>query len=120
MKQIARSVSAFILMAALYMGLTVPALAEGNAPVADNLELKTVRNTPLAGQLSAVDPDDDVVSYEITTQPVKGTITLDADGGFVYTPDANRKGRDYFGYKAIDAQGNVSQEATAIIHIEKP
>ena len=41
------------------------------------------------------------------------------DGVIVYTPRRDKKGRDYFGYRAKDAEGNVSQEATAIIRIEK-
>ena len=40
------------------------------------------------------------------------------DGGFLYTPRPNRKGRDYFGYRVIDEAGNVSQEATGLIRIE--
>ena len=47
------------------------------------------------------------------------TISLNEDGSFVYTPRENKKGRDYFGYKAIDPEGNVSQEATVIIRIQK-
>lgn len=119
MKRIIASVAALVLMLALVGGLAVPACAEGCAPVAQNLELKTYRNVSVGGTLTAYDPDDDVVSYEITTQPVKGTLRLEKDGSFVYTPGTNKKGKDYFGYKAVDAAGNRSQEATAIIRIEK-
>lgn len=38
---------------------------------------------------------------------------------FVYTPSEGKRGRDYFGYKAVDASGNLSQEATVILHIKK-
>ena len=41
------------------------------------------------------------------------------DGHFIYTPDANKKGRDYFGYKAVDENGTESQEATVIIQIKR-
>lgn len=111
----------FTLLMAVLMcsGLAYPALAAGSAPVAENLELRTYRNVSVSGQLSAFDPENDVVSYEITTQPVKGYIELATDGSFVYTPGDGKKGKDYFGYKATDAEGNVSQEATAIIKIEK-
>ena len=53
------------------------------------------------------------------TCPVKGSIELKGDGVIVYTPHRDKKGRDYFGYRARDAAGNLSQEATAIIRIEK-
>ena len=89
--------------------------AEGSAPAAENLELRTYRNVSVGGRLKAFDPDGDVVSYSITTDPVK----LEENGCFVYTPRENKRGRDYFGYKAVDSEGNLSQEATVIIRIEK-
>lgn len=97
----------------------LPAHAEGGAPVAQNLELTTYRNVSVGGRLSAVDPDGGTLTYQITTEPTKGEIELTDDGRFVYTPDTNRRGRDYFGFKATDADGNSSQEATVIIRIEK-
>ena len=101
------------------MAPMITAWAENSAPVAENMELCTYRNVSVGGRLTAVDPDGDELSFAITTQPVKGSVEVTEDGRFVYTPDVNRKGRDYFGYKATDAQGNVSQEATVIIRIAK-
>lgn len=97
----------------------IAAYAVGSAPVAENLELCTYRNVSVGGRMKAFDPDDDVVAYEITTEPVKGCIEAASDGSFVYTPNENKKGRDYFGYKAKDSEGNYSQEATVIIKIDK-
>lgn len=96
-----------------------PAAAENAAPIAENLEIKTYRNTSVGGQLKAVDPDGDTVSFVLTTPPVKGTVELQSDGNFVYTPKEGKKGRDYFGFKATDSTGNSSQEGTVIIKIEK-
>lgn len=114
-------ICAFIMLLAVLLcsGLAYPALAAGSAPVAENLELRTFRNVSVSGQLSAFDPENDVVEYQICTQPVKGYIELATDGSFVYTPGQDKKGKDYFGYKALDAEGNLSQEATVIIRIEK-
>ena len=106
----------------LALSLILPAgaaLAVSGAPVAENLNLTTYRNVCVGGQLAAVDPEGDAVTFEITTQPTKGSVELNGDGRFVYTPDANRKGRDYFGYRAVDDTGARSQEATVIIKIEK-
>lgn len=108
-----------LLLALCLLAGGVQASAEGSAPVAENLELRTYRNVSVGGRLSAFDPDDDVVSYSITTDPVKGSIELEENGCFVYTPRENKRGRDYFGYKAVDSEGNLSQEATVIIRIEK-
>lgn len=117
MKKIQGRLSALLLAAAM-LGST-SAFAEGSAPVAENLELRTYRNVSVGGRLSAFDAEDDVVSYTITTDPVKGSIELEENGCFVYTPKENKRGRDYFGYKAVDSEGNLSQEATVIIRIEK-
>lgn len=113
--------SAFSLFMAVLMcsGLVYPAFADGSAPVAENLELRTYKNVAVSAKLKAFDPEDDVVDFEITTQPVKGYIEFASNGDFTYTPGQDKKGKDYFGYKAIDSQGNYSQEATVIIKIEK-
>ena len=64
------------LAALLGTGLAYPAQAAGSAPVAENLELRTFKNVSVSGQLSAFDPENDVVEYQICTQPVKGYIQL--------------------------------------------
>ena len=117
MKKFTISLFSCFLLLATCAGFAVPGFAVGNAPVADNFEILTYRNVPVSGMLSSTDPESDVVYYEITTEPVKGNIALEQNGYFVYTPETGKKGRDYFGYKAIDSQGNISQEATVIIRI---
>ncbi|MBR1456999.1 MAG: hypothetical protein IJ594_07570 [Oscillospiraceae bacterium] len=89
----------------------------GGRPVAENLELRTYSGVTVGGTLSGFDPDGAPLRFEITTGPVKGEIELCEDGSFLYTPQENKRGRDYFGYKAIDPEGNLSQEATVIIQI---
>lgn len=91
----------------------------GIAPVAQNLEIETYRGIAVGGKLEATDPDGDLSGFEITTPPVKGSVEVEADGSFVYTPIAGKRGRDYFGYKAVDKAGNYSQEATVIIKLKK-
>lgn len=116
------AVCAMLLAIAVCLTALSPLLganAQNSAPVAENFELTTYRNVSVGGRLSAIDPDGDVLIYEITTEPVKGGVELTADGRFVYSPDLNKRGRDYFGYKAIDSEGNSSQEATVIIKITK-
>ena len=114
MKRISRLLAALAL-AATFLGLSDSAHADGSAPVAENYEFKTERNTPFSAQ----DADGGELTLAITTEPVKGSIRLEPDGSFTYTPGTDKKGRDYFGYKAADSEGNLSQEATVIIKIEK-
>ena len=105
--------------------LTSPAMAEGesvpegenSAPVAENQELQTYRGVSVGGRLSAYDAEGDAVSCRLETEPIKGDVTVSPDGYFIYTPKANKRGRDYFGFRATDAEGNVSQEGTVIIQL---
>lgn len=114
-----RKYIAAVLACLALCALVFPAMADNSAPVAENFEFETYRGVSFGGQLAAVDPDGDAVSFEITTQPKKGTIELNDDGSFVYSPSEGKRGRDYFGYKAVDANGDRSQEATVIIKLVK-
>ena len=105
----------------LLAGALIPSGSAVNntAPLAENLEFVTYRGVSVGGTLSAYDPEGDLLTFEITTPPTKGEIQLEDNGRFVYTPEDGKKGRDYFGYKAVDSEGNYSQEATVIIKILK-
>lgn len=96
--------------------------AENNPPVAENLEFTTYKNVAYTGQFSAVDPEGDLLTFQLVDKPARGSVTLSEDGGsqFVYTPYENKTGKDSFTYVAVDAVGNSSAEATVKIKIEKP
>lgn len=108
-----------VLCLALTLGLMLPAGADNSSPIAENAEFETYRGVSFGGKLNALDPDGDALTFEITTTPKKGNIELNADGSFVYTPRENKRGRDYFGFKVTDSEGNRSQEATVIIRLIK-
>ena len=114
-----QAILAICLAAVLCLGAANVASAENSAPVAENLEITTYRDVSVGGRLAAVDPEGDLVTFEVTTPPIKGVLELGENGKFTYTPDAGKKGKDYFGYKATDSDGNSSHEATVIIRIEK-
>ena len=101
------------MLAGLY--LVVNAMAEyQDAP--ESREFYVQAGSTLNGSLNSTPGEDGTVFY-VTTEPIKGSLSLDENGEFSYTPDKNRKGRDYFGYRLRDGLGNVSQEATVIIRI---
>ena len=107
-------------LAALLLSTPISqARAEEHRPIAENMELETYRGVSVDGQLHATDPIEGTLTYQITTPPIKGEVTLNHDGSFVYTPDPSRRGKDYFGYTATNSQGIVSQEATVIITLRK-
>ena len=69
------------------------------------------------------DPDGDPMTAELVTGPANGTVSLAADGSFVYTPAANFHGTDSFIYQASDAAstGNLATVCITVSSInDKP
>ena len=48
------------------------------------------------------DPEDDALTAVLASPPAHGTLVLNADGSFVYTPAAGFSGSDTFTYRASD------------------
>lgn len=60
------------------------------------------------------DPDGDALSASVVNGPTHGSLTLEANGTFRYTPDPNYNGPDSFTYAATDPAG---QSATATVDL---
>ena len=59
--------------------------------------------TPLPGVLfTASDQDLDLLTAELVTGPANGSLALNPDGSFVYTPNPNFNGTDSFTYRTFD------------------
>ena len=109
--------------------LTVPALAlttptaevENAAPIAEDLTLKTYKGVAISSRFAAVDPEGDLVTFQVVDSPARGQVTMDENDptAFWYTPYEGKKGKDSFTYVAIDDKGNQSEPATVKITIEK-
>ena len=90
------------------------------APVAEDSALETYKNLPLTEKLKVSDPEGQAMTFTVTRQPKRGTVTIDAGGSFTYTPKKNKVGVDSFTFTAADPAGKVSREATVTITILKP
>ena len=95
---------------------------QNHPPIARNMELSTYRNVAVTGYFDAVDAEGDVLTFQLTSTPARGAVTLAEDGSsqFVYTPYENKTGRDAFTYVVCDTAGNTSPEATVTVRISKP
>ncbi|MCD7859186.1 MAG: Ig-like domain-containing protein [Firmicutes bacterium] len=101
--------------------LTISVWGKKNeAPVAEDSAIETYKNLENTGTLKATDPEGEALTYTLIRAPKRGTVTLNADGTFTYTPKKNKVGVDSFTYTATDPAGNVSREATVTITILKP
>lgn len=90
------------------------------APVAQDFAMETYKNLPNQGKLPVTDPENQPLTYTVLRQPKRGTVTLNEDGTFTYTPKKNKVGVDSFTYTATDPAGKVSREATITVQILKP
>jgi large repetitive protein len=101
--------------------VTITVNSVNDAPVAAGDVYATDEDTslvvPAAGVLTNdADLDSDSLSAVLVSGPSHGTLTLNADGSFTYTPDANYHGSDSFAYCASDGQGE-SNLATVTITV---
>jgi VCBS repeat-containing protein len=87
--------------------VTITITAVNDAPVAADDAYTTAEDTALTVAAPGVlgndsDPDGDSLSAVAGSGPSHGTLTLNANGSFVYTPAANYNGSDSFTYRASD------------------
>jgi VCBS repeat-containing protein len=105
--------------------VTITVLAPPNeAPVAQNESYPMIRNTTLtiapAGVLANdTDADGNALIARLVDEPTHGTVALNTNGGFIYTPVANYTGQDSFTYQAYDGRTN-SGLAAVVITINLP
>lgn len=94
---------------------------ENQAPIARNMDLSTYKNIAITGYFDAVDVEGDLLTFQLTSTPARGAVTLAEDGSsqFVYTPYEGKTGSDSFSYVAVDPAGNTSPEAKITVRIEK-
>ena len=95
--------------------------APNEPPVAEELSLCNYKNVEVQGTFAGVDPEGDLLTFQLVSKPARGAVTQAEDGStqFTYTPYENKTGKDAFTYVAVDALGNTSQPATVSIKIEK-
>lgn len=89
-------------------------------PKAITQEFETYKNIANDGKLSGSDPEDGTLTFQLVEKPKRGTVKLESDGAYLYTPDKNKVGEDSFTFTVTDEAGNVSAPATVKIRILKP
>ena len=82
--------------------INISMIRNSRAPTAfQDLVFTGDEDTSMDIALLATDPDADLLSYDIVTQPKSGSISQ-VNGDFVYTPNPNFYGTDVFQYTATD------------------
>ncbi|OEF09633.1 Ig-like domain-containing protein [Vibrio genomosp. F10] len=78
---------------------------EGNQLLGSSLEVVTKEDEALSGAVQATDIDGDDLTYTLISQAENGTVTLDEDGNWEYTPNEEYNGSDTFDIQVSDGQG---------------
>lgn len=101
--------------------VTITVNSVNDAPVAESdgftMDEDTLLHIDAPGLLgNDSDPDGDLLTSVLVSGPTNGTLSLNADGSFDYTPGANFNGDDSFVYQANDGS-LTSAETTVTIHV---
>ncbi|HET7675491.1 MAG TPA: Ig-like domain-containing protein [Gammaproteobacteria bacterium] len=83
-----------------------------NAPVATNASLTLNEGATGSGTLKATDADGDSLTFGEAGAPAHGSVKIDADGSYTYTPAAGYSGADSFTFKAND--GKLDSNAATV------
>ena len=83
---------------------TLDLVPVNDAPTAADGSVSGAEDQPISGQVQAGDIDSSGLAYAVATGPQHGSVVLNADGSFVYTPNADYSGPDSFTFKANDGQ----------------
>ena len=95
--------------------VTIQVLAVNLPPVALAQSVSTPGNTPVTVVLHGTDPDNDPLTFAVTTPPENGVLSGTAPT-LTYTPNAGYAGNDTFEFTASDGQ-ETSIHATVTIQV---
>ena len=103
--------------------VTITVNPVNDAPVADNDAYSTDEDTSLVVVAPGVldgdtDTEGDALTAVLVAGPTNGSLTLNADGSFTYTPDADFNGSDSFTYVAND--GDLDSNVATVALTDRP
>ena len=75
-------------------------------PTIAPVEIKTLVNGQIVGTLGAIDPEGDPLTFVLTEIPKYGTVQINPDGTYVYTPGMDYPGYDSFWLAVNDGDFN--------------
>lgn len=94
-------------------------VAQGSAPVVETAQAIVVAEDGSAAlTVHATDPENDPLTWSLSTMPAHGLVTGGSNGAFVYTPFANFSGSDRFVVAVRDAGTATSLQTVTVTVIE--
>ncbi|MBL7943643.1 MAG: tandem-95 repeat protein, partial [Flavobacteriales bacterium] len=98
--------------------------AQNQAPIAGDDEAVTQEDNAVSGDLSEndTDPNGDALTYSLVTGTPDGSIVINADGTYTYTPNTNAYGIEYLYYQVCDPDGlcDTGELLIAVFFVNDP
>ncbi|TWD76141.1 VCBS repeat-containing protein [Variovorax beijingensis] len=94
--------------------VTVTVDPVNDVPTAPDYTKTTNEDTPVSGQVTGTDLDGDALTYAKGSDPAHGTVTVNADGTYTYTPGANFNGTDSFTVTVSDGHGGTTTSTVTV------
>ncbi|MFA1668174.1 retention module-containing protein, partial [Chromobacterium piscinae] len=88
--------------------------AANGAPLGSDMNVTTDEDTPVSGTLTASDPNGDPLTFVKGSDPQHGTVTVNPNGTWTYTPAQDYNGGDKFTVTVSDGRGGT---ATVTVNI---
>jgi uncharacterized repeat protein (TIGR01451 family) len=96
-------------------GSTTVTIAVGPKAVDDTVN--TSQNSPVSGNVSSNDVYPPGSTFSVTTPPGHGTVTMNPDGSYTYTPANGYSGTDTFTYTVCEPAPYQALCSTATVHV---
>jgi VCBS repeat-containing protein len=96
--------------------VSVNVAAVNDGPVAANATASGTEDNVVTGQLTATDIDGDTLTFALADNggPAHGSVTVNPDGSYTYTPNADWAGTDSFTYQVSDGNGGVTTATVSV------
>lgn len=99
--------------------VTMTVNGTNEVPTATDARLVTNTGTDATGILTALDADSGrPLTFRIVDGPRHGTVEVESDGSYAFSPDARFHGRDWFSFRAVDDEGATSKVARVLIDVD--
>jgi VCBS repeat-containing protein len=93
----------------------VHVVAVNDAPVAQDGSNSGNEDTPISGTLVATDVDSPSLTYALGTQAAYGSVVVNPDGSFSYTPAQDFNGADSFTFLANDGEADSNVATISLV-----
>ncbi|WP_206018233.1 Ig-like domain-containing protein, partial [Pseudoalteromonas sp. Z9A5] len=94
--------------------LTITVIGTNSSPESIPENKTTNEDTPVSGQVIASDAEGDILTFTVDIDPINGSVSINTDGTYLYTPNEHFNGTDTFTVKIDDGNGGTSTQTITI------